>query len=412
MLALQNDPATSNFISIRSDLIRIQTRGAPVPPPAPLAALHLAHIAHPAHALLSVAHALLGPASTIATAKQEQQKQPIEVSKTTSDNAATKKATSNVNVAHKTDEQDPSLLPIEQPYMSEDDVSDLRDVVDAINKLCATMKTSYDEYEDCEDAQDDDVDNICTELVNPNEVLFEKIHVVDKWCDTEPSVSSPELTVVPVETCVDTNYTVTEPVVKTPEVMKPLTFETCKTYRLSESANEPVITEPTEQIVAESIPQKVEAYSWSETVPLASEPVFEKVRCYKSEGDAIELQKPVASTSIEVARNIVTERFEEMEPITLDVETVQCDPMSEMYYTASSEVSLLSDVDFQDKVQTEDSDKEKDDRNSVMTGHVAAMRERFESMTRNNTPCPDLIRSTSPSFEVFRNVSASPDKLE
>lgn len=84
-----------------------------------------------------------------------------------------------------------------------------------------------------------------------------------------------------------------------------------------------------------------------------------------------------------------------------------CEPTSEIYYTASSEASLLSDMDLQERAQSEDSDR--DDRNSVMAGHVAAMRERFESMTRTNTPCPDLIRSASPSFEVFRNVSTSPD---
>lgn len=94
----------------------------------------------------------------------------------------------------------------------------------------------------------------------------------------------------------------------------------------------------------------------------------------------------------------------ESEPV---VESAPCEPTSEMYYTASSEVSLLSDMDLQERAQSEDSDR--DGRNSVMAGHVAAMRERFESMTRTNTPCPDLIRSASPSFEVFRNISTSPD---
>nr|XP_026492174.1 uncharacterized protein LOC113397868 [Vanessa tameamea] len=99
----------------------------------------------------------------------------------------------------------------------------------------------------------------------------------------------------------------------------------------------------------------------------------------------------------------------DLEPTVFDPEPVPAEPMSEMYYTASSEVSLLSDTDMQDRAQGEDSDRERDDRNSVMAGHVAAMRERFESMTRTNTPCPDLMRSTSPSFEVFRNISSSPD---
>ena len=94
-------------------------------------------------------------------------------------------------------------------------------------------------------------------------------------------------------------------------------------------------------------------------------------------------------------------------------EPAPCEPLSEMYYTASSEVSLLSDADYFDRVQGEDLERERDDRNSVMAGHVAAMRERFESMTRTNTPCPpDLMRSTSPSFEIIRNISTSPDVFD
>ncbi|CAF4917245.1 unnamed protein product [Pieris macdunnoughi] len=109
-----------------------------------------------------------------------------------------------------------------------------------------------------------------------------------------------------------------------------------------------------------------------------------------------------------------------------------CEPISE-YYTASSEVSLLSDEMCQpdkEKVdrnyassevsllsdelaQFEDSDKERDDRNSVMAGHVAAMRERFESMTRTSTPCPDVLRSASPGFDIlFRTITPSPDQLD
>lgn len=85
------------------------------------------------------------------------------------------------------------------------------------------------------------------------------------------------------------------------------------------------------------------------------------------------------------------------------------DPLSEMYYTASSEVSLLSDMEIPEKVQEEDSLDER--KECVIAGHVAAMRERFESMTRTNTPCPDLARSMSPSLEVFRNITPSPDHL-
>ncbi|PZC79371.1 hypothetical protein B5X24_HaOG216452 [Helicoverpa armigera] len=92
-----------------------------------------------------------------------------------------------------------------------------------------------------------------------------------------------------------------------------------------------------------------------------------------------------------------------------------CEPVSEMYYTASSEVSLLSDLELPerppvDEEATEVKDKE-ERKECVIAGHVAAMRERFESMTRTNTPCPDLARSTSPSLDVFRNITPSPDLL-
>ncbi|XP_037294484.1 uncharacterized protein LOC115442809 [Manduca sexta] len=86
-----------------------------------------------------------------------------------------------------------------------------------------------------------------------------------------------------------------------------------------------------------------------------------------------------------------------------------CEPPSEMYYTASSEVSLLSDLDLPERGHEEDEREEK--KECVMAGHVAAMRERFESMTRTNTPCPDLMRSSSPSLDVFRNITPSPDRL-
>ncbi|KAJ8731594.1 hypothetical protein PYW07_004758 [Mythimna separata] len=93
-----------------------------------------------------------------------------------------------------------------------------------------------------------------------------------------------------------------------------------------------------------------------------------------------------------------------------------CEPISEMYFTASSEVSLLSDVELPER-PTVDEDttpevKDKEEKKEVVpiAGHVAAMRERFESMTRTNTPCPDLARSTSPSLDVFR-TTPSPDLL-
>ncbi|XP_046966043.1 uncharacterized protein LOC124534317 [Vanessa cardui] len=119
---------------------------------------------------------------------------------------------------------------------------------------------------------------------------------------------------------------------------------------------------------------------------------------------------PTEPLTFELEPTVFDTKPAPVDPTTaFDPEPVPAEPMSEMYYTASSEVSLLSDTELQERVQGEDSDRERDDRNSVMAGHVAAMRERFESMTRTNTPCPDIMRSTSPSFEVFRNISSSPD---
>lgn len=96
-------------------------------------------------------------------------------------------------------------------------------------------------------------------------------------------------------------------------------------------------------------------------------------------------------------------------------DAAQYEPASEMYYTASSEVSLLSDLEPPERAlanESPESEDAKDDRKEcVIAGHVAAMRERFESMTRANTPCPDLARSVSPSLDLFRNVTPSPDHL-
>lgn len=65
------------------------------------------------------------------------------------------------------------------------------------------------------------------------------------------------------------------------------------------------------------------------------------------------------------------------------------DAPSEMYYSASSDVSLVSEMEIPD-VQ----DDTAEEKECVIAGHVAAMRERFENMTRSNTPCPDAQRNT------------------
>lgn len=115
------------------------------------------------------------------------------------------------------------------------------------------------------------------------------------------------------------------------------------------------------------------------------------------------------SSDVSVTRE-ARERWSDCRSPPDDVEvhdsTVAQEPASEMYYTASSDVSLLSDTELQEKATEED----KAEKECVIAGHVAAMRERFESMTRANTPCADLMRA-SPSLDVFRTVTPSPDRL-
>ncbi|CAG9562121.1 unnamed protein product [Danaus chrysippus] len=81
---------------------------------------------------------------------------------------------------------------------------------------------------------------------------------------------------------------------------------------------------------------------------------------------------------------------------------VVSEPTSDMYYTASSDGSLLSDTEGAERLTVSD-------RDGVMAGHVAAMREHFENMTRTNTPCTDLMRSASPTYEIYRTFTNSPD---
>ncbi|XP_045536563.1 uncharacterized protein LOC106709223 [Papilio machaon] len=68
--------------------------------------------------------------------------------------------------------------------------------------------------------------------------------------------------------------------------------------------------------------------------------------------------------------------------------------LSELYYSASSEVSLVSAAEG----EVAEERRGVGGVGGVAAGHVAAMRERFESMTRANTPCPcpDMARPLSP----------------
>lgn len=108
-------------------------------------------------------------------------------------------------------------------------------------------------------------------------------------------------------------------------------------------------------------------------------------------------------------------RLDDAETATSDAEQApaHCEgPPSEMYYTASSEISLVSESDPPDGAQELEECLSKDERKEcVMAGHVAAMRERFESMTRSHTPASDLTRSVSPAVDVCRRATPSPDRL-
>lgn len=269
-----------------------------------------------------------------------------------------------------------AVLPIDEVTMPEEGVSDLRDVVDAINKLCDTMKTSYDEmYDDPADVDLDSQDVGESAVFAPDALSYSTSFAsfsqdTASYCsqdNMDQSLNASNVTAPLYESSA-------EPVEREPEVV-------CVEYRDIElvSPRDIELVSP-----GETTPQKVESNSaerWSDSTSQVSLPG----------------------------------QVEDVETITSDTEPAmaQCEPVSEMYYTASSEVSLLSDTELPEKMHTEDENKEanNDRKECVIAGHVAAMRERFESMTRTSTPCPDLIRSLSPSLEVFRTTSSSPDRL-
>ncbi|GBP93237.1 hypothetical protein EVAR_68244_1 [Eumeta japonica] len=85
-------------------------------------------------------------------------------------------------------------------------------------------------------------------------------------------------------------------------------------------------------------------------------------------------------------------------------------PPSELYYTASSEVSLVSDV-TESPASLAATAIASGRSECIVAGHVAAMRERFESMTRTNTPCPGTERTASPVTDGTPALIASTDQL-
>ncbi|XP_060803580.1 uncharacterized protein LOC106139010 [Amyelois transitella] len=254
--------------------------------------------------------------------------------------------------------------------MPEEDVSDLRDVVDAINKLCETMKTS--QYDDAETYEEEAVPSEPAQAFDIDEesvVPQYAASVADEPEEEAVYVYRTEATVVP-------QYT------------------ECHTDLISP-----------QEISVRKVETYAEQISPEETSSQRVEATFQAMEAYR----------PERWSDSQIS---LPGQTEDVETVTSDTEpaAAQFEPISEMYYTASSEVSLLSDLDVPDRAHVDEEtlpEKEtKDDRKEcVIAGHVAAMRERFESMTRANTPCPDLMRSMSPSLDVFRNITPSPDHL-
>lgn len=260
--------------------------------------------------------------------------------------------------------------------MPAEDVSDLKDVFDAINRLCDTMKTSNyiePEYVECDEGlvepeevfvrkleifHADRYDNVCEDSVVTNEVMWNDLasQKPEDWKDSQASLASSEIS-VHRESWRD----IVSPTVVDCEAK----LEQWKDSQASLASSEV------------SVQRETLEERWSDT--LTSPP----------------------SSDISVTKE-TRERWSDCR--SPPDSAVPQEP-SEMYYTASSEVSLLSDTE---QAATEE---DKGDKKGVIAGHVAAMRERFENMTRANTPCPDLVRSSSPSLDVFRNVTPSPDQL-
>ncbi|XP_028163264.1 uncharacterized protein LOC114354879 [Ostrinia furnacalis] len=249
--------------------------------------------------------------------------------------------------------------------MPADDVSDLRDVVDAINRLCDTMKTShYDEVsDDFESATSDEL------LVEASNMLV--------------SNHAPESRSVETTDAFVSNY------------FSELQQEETSDLFVSSYFLEPQPAETSDVLLSNYASEQIEV---------------------------MDVASIVSPEEVSIRTVDPSERWSDsllslpLETIASDIEpAAQCEPISEMYYTASSEVSLLSDEAPEKVIPDQESfdgkEESKDGKECVIAGHVAAMRERFESMTRTNTPCPDLMRSSSPSLDVFRNITPSPDRL-
>ncbi|KAG7308757.1 hypothetical protein JYU34_005988 [Plutella xylostella] len=249
------------------------------------------------------------------------------------------------------------------------DVGDLRDVVDAINKLCDDMKTStYDEEVEEETTEQPEVAEHQYKETAEQETTEQAEVEVHQYRESTEQTRQVEETSEQTHVEVTHQYEeyIAEDKVETPQYTE---------YRDVELAN------PEDICV-----QRVETFHAVETYHA------ERTETYNTErwsDSASQLSVP---------------------DVTSDAPAHE--PVSEMYFTASSEVSLLSDTELPDRPMEDSicSQENKDERKEVViAGHVAAMRERFESMTRANTPCPDLLRSLSPSLDAIRGVTPEPD---
>ncbi|XP_050675913.1 uncharacterized protein LOC126972854 [Leptidea sinapis] len=273
--------------------------------------------------------------------------------------------------------------------MPADDVSDLRDVVDAINKLCDTMKSSN--YDDIKENPEPTVETQTMQRYTENEthdkVTFKLCHVKN-LSNTGIDIN------VPVHTVEASEKDNTEKIVLVSETDDPK--KTVEGSRIGI----PVQTVETSAI---EIPDNV--------LEASEEVVLEKT-----------VESFVVSIPVQIVDEYENEAYDQVADDVSETEQLVtvCEPMSE-YYTASSEVSLVSDDmshlakdNYAESLMSDEipvgMEESGDGRDSVTAGHVAAMREKFESMTRTNTPCPDLMRSVSP-FELFRKTP-SPDHLD
>lgn len=280
-----------------------------------------------------MAHALLFPANAIATAK-------------------------------------PDVLPIEEATLPTEDVSDLKDVFDAINRLCDTMKTSAytePEYSECACADG---------IVEPQEVIVRKVEILraDRFeCESASEDRWTEAA--------------------SPSADKPADWKDSQASLASSEIS--VHRESWRDIVSPTVEVDPRRERWKDSqASLASSDV--SVQRDGREGPEERWSDTLTSppsSDVSVTRE-ARERWSECRS---PPDSAAPQEPSETYYTASSEVSLLSDTELLDKA---------DKKECVIAGHVAAMRERFESMTRANTPCP-----SSPSLDVFRNITPSPDPL-